>query len=758
MSILLAKQMRHEYVTPEHLLYGLLKQSNLLAMFETIGDVEYMKSQIERVLETIEQVPETKDYSPDFSIQSHEVIGKACFSSKVRGDEPVAWADVLLAISTLKNSMGQMLLKDITLENWEYILKTYDETYITRLKEASGKTLSDLMELLSNHMEIVVDNNKNSDVEFEEVDGEEEDSFEILDTDMFLKRVMPSIKNRKVIGREKEVEDTLEVLCRKSCNSVIHIGESGVGKTSLIYGVVARLNKGEVPMRLKKTKVYQLNMAPIIAGAQYKGEAEKRLAKAFDMLLRHKNAIMYIDDIHALLALGNNGEAYSDMVGVIKKYIDEQDVKIIASTTYSDYKKYLERHSSLMNRFQQINIAEPSKEDTLKILNGLKSQYEKHHGIKISAAVRNEIVELTERYLPNEYNPQKSIKLMDAAGSYHVMHTSEQDKTLESNSVLKALSKMCNLTSIENIDEMQSLLTLSERMKSKIYGQDKAIDTIVDAIQVSKAGLVDDNKPIASLLFVGPTGVGKTEVARTLAEELGIGLVRFDMSEYVEKHTVAKLIGSPAGYVGYDEGGLLTDAIHKTPHCVLLLDEIEKAHADIYNILLQVMDYGYLTDNKGRKSSFRHVILLMTSNAGAQYAHVGSSLGFSTMKTKGDIMKKDLKMLFKPEFINRLSGTIVFNDMDESMARQILEKKLNNLAELLKKKSVKMEVTTEAFDYMLKKGYTKEYGAREFDRIISSELKTLFVKAILSFDEARRMRKISVRVKDEKLTLVELKR
>ncbi len=757
LALQMALKMRHEYVTPEHFFRSLLMQTELRGVFNMIGDAELMMMQIDQVLETMEKVPEHMVFTPELSMQAHEVLGKAFFTSRMHGGAPVSILDVLLSMLTLKNSSLQLMLNEVTMEQWERLMRSQDKDYVHRLEDGSGKTTSDMIDLLKHHLEIVVNESVDAELE-DEIDEDAEFDQDIEDVKTYLYCISEHLRNKKTIGRDKEIEDTLEVLCRKDCNSVLYVGESGVGKTALIYGVASYLKKANVPERLNKCKIYQLQMAHIIAGAQYRGEAERRLSRAFELLCRRKNAVMFIDDIHLLLSLGNNNDSGADIVGVIKKYIEERGVKIIGSTTYSDYQKYLERHKTLVRRFQQIVVEEPDKDTVLKIMQGLKSQYEKHHNIKIGSAIRKDIVDLAERYMPNEKNPQKSIKLMDAAGAYHVMHVSNGDNKLDNNSVLKALSKMCNVSNVENINEMQNLLTLSERMKSNVYGQDKAIDMIVDAIQISKAGLVDDNRPIASLLFVGPTGVGKTEVAKTLSSELGVELVRFDMSEYVEKHTVAKLIGSPAGYIGYEDGGLLTDAINKNPYCVLLLDEIEKAHSDIYNILLQIMDYGCLTDNKGRKTSFRHVVLLMTSNAGAQYAHVGSSLGFSPSRTKGDMMKKDVKKLFKPEFINRLSGTVVFNDMDETMARQILEKKLNQLGLLLLKKNVKMEVTKEAFEYIMKKGYTKEFGAREFDRIISTELKTLFVKAILSFGQNKRTRKISVRVERETLILVELKR
>jgi ATP-dependent Clp protease ATP-binding subunit ClpA len=760
LALQIALKMRHEFVTPEHFFRSLLMQSELRGTFNMIGDTDLLIGQLDYALSKMEQVPENKVFSPELSMQAHEVLGKAFFTSKMHGGAPISVLDILLSMLTLKDSTAQHLLNGVTLDQWERLIREQDKGYIQRLKDGSGKSMSDMINLLKHHLEVVVngethpeeDDEYYVDDEFDEVDEMMSDSASMLTCISDMK------SPTKVIGRETEIEATLEVLCRKENNNVIHVGESGVGKTTLIYAIAKYLRKNTIPSCLKGFKVYLLNMSNIIAGAQYRGEAERRLSKAFDALKRRKKAILFIDDIHSLVSLGQSNDGYSDIVGVLKKNIDENDIRIIGTTSASEYQKYLERHKSLMCRFQQVIIEEPDTKSMLKILTGVKAKYERHHNLTIGLAVRKEILDLSQRYMPNEKNPQKAIKLMDAAGAYQVMFSgSDEQKELSTDSVLKALSRMCNISNVENVNDMQNLLTLSDRMKIKIYGQDTAIDMVVDAIQVSKAGLVDDNKPIASLLFVGPTGVGKTEVAKTLSEELGVKLIRFDMSEYVEKHAVAKLIGSPAGYIGYDDGGLLTDAIHKDPYCVLLLDEIEKAHSDIYNILLQIMDYGYLTDNKGKKVNFRHVVIIMTSNAGAQYAHVGASMGFAPTKSKGDVMKKDLKMLFKPEFINRLSGTVVFKDMDDTMARLILEKKLNALGNILVKKNIKITVSAEAFNYMLQKGSTKEYGAREFDRIISTELRPLFVKAILSVGQSKN-RKIIVKLQDGALKLDESKK
>ena len=415
------------------------------------------------------------------------------------------------------------------------------------------------------------------------------------------------------------------------------------------------------------------------------------------------------------------------------------------NTTYDEYNRYFARSKGMVRRFQQIDILEPGIDETIRILEGLKEKYEAFHQVIYEDDVIPYAVKASARYISDRFLPDKAIDLMDEAGAYREIHPTDTDvQRVDKALVTDVLARMCKVDALSmkedrmckvdalsmKEDDNANLETLQERIGSQIYGQDEAVTQVVEAVQLAKAGLLDDNKPLASLLFVGPTGVGKTEVAKVLANELGIPLVRFDMSEYTEKHTVAKLIGSPAGYVGYEDGGLLTDALRKSPHCVLLLDEIEKAHPDIFNILLQVMDYAVLTDNKGRKADCRHVILIMTSNAGAQYARQ-ASVGFTSQVSTGEAMLKQVKKTFKPEFINRLSATVIFHDMDTVMAGLILDKKLRELGRKLEARRVRMTLTPEARQWLLKKGYTVEYGAREMDRVIASHLKPLFMREIL---------------------------
>ena len=535
-----------------------------------------------------------------------------------------------------------------------------------------------------------------------------------------------------LIGREAELDRTVQVLCRKDKNNPLHIGEPGVGKTSIVYGLAQRIEDGKVPETLRGVKIYQLDLGALIAGTQYRGDFEKRLKTVLNGIAAERGAILYIDEIHNIVGAGQTGEGSMDASNLMKPYLEGGRVRFIGATTYEEYNRYIMRNKGLMRRFQQVSIEEPSIEETLKILKMLKESYETFHQVEYDDDALELAVTGSARHITDRYLPDKAIDLIDEAGAWVQMNRKNAeerrvDKALIAN-VLARIAKVDALTMDE--EDNSRLETLESRIKDKIYGQDIAVNQVVEAVQMSKAGLTDENKPLASLLFVGPTGVGKTEVARVLAKELGVELVRFDMSEYVEKHTVAKLIGSPAGYVGYDDGGLLTDAVRKHPDCVLLLDEIEKAHDDVFNLLLQVMDYGTLSDNKGRKAVFRNVVLIMTSNAGAQFAHQ-ASVGFASSVTAGQAMLKQVKKTFKPEFINRLSSIVVFNDMDRVMAGMILDKKLRELQEMLTPKGVKLTLGDKAREQLLLEGYSQEYGAREMDRVIHNRLKSKLVHEIL---------------------------
>ena len=539
-------------------------------------------------------------------------------------------------------------------------------------------------------------------------------------------------EHNELIGREEELERTIQVLCRKDKNNPLHVGEPGVGKTALVYGLARRIEEGKVPKRLKGSRIYMMDLGTMLSGTQFRGDFEKRIKEVMEGASREGNAIIYIDEIHNLVGAGAVGDSSMDASNMLKPYLESGNIKFIGSTTYEEYNRYLQKSRGLVRRFQQIDIHEPDIDEAKRIVKGLKKRYERYHGVHFTDTAIDFAVSASAKYINDRYLPDKAIDLIDEAGAYRQIHPlSQKRQTVDKTLISDILAKICKVDTLAvKEDDARVMARLQPRMLEQIYGQNEAVKQVVEAVQMSKAGLLDDNKPMASLLFIGPTGVGKTEIAKVLAKELGIELVRFDMSEYTEKHTVAKLIGSPAGYVGYEDGGLLTDAIRKTPHCVLLLDEIEKAHADIYNILLQVMDYARLTDNKGHKADFRNVVLIMTSNAGAQYASQ-ANVGFQGKVSRGEAMLAQARKIFKPEFLNRLSGTVVFHDMDKKMATLILRKKLRELQEKLAAQNVTMTLSDDAFDHLLEKSITREYGAREMDRVIGQLLKPLLMREIL---------------------------
>ena len=535
-----------------------------------------------------------------------------------------------------------------------------------------------------------------------------------------------------LIGREDELERTIQILCRKDKNNPLHIGEPGVGKTAITYGLARLLNENRVPSPLQGAKIFSLDLGSLLAGTQYRGDFEKRFKKVMESISREEKPIVYIDEIHNIIGAGAVGGGTFDISNMLKPYLAAGHIRFIGATTYEEYKKHFEKNKSLVRRFQNIDIKEPNTQECVQILEGLKKNYEAFHGISYEDGVLEYAVEMSAKYVNERYLPDKAIDLIDEAGAYRRVHPLHRKmQSVDKELIDEILSKTCHIPKqMVESDETKALATLEERLLNRVYGQDEAISQVVNAVKFSRAGLLEEGKPLASLLFVGPTGVGKTEIAKSLAEELGIKLIRFDMSEYEEKHAVAKLIGAPAGYVGYEEGGLLTEEIRKSPHAVLLLDEIEKAHPDIYNILLQVMDYATLTDNQGRKADFRNVIIIMTSNAGA--SRIGKNgIGFLGQDVKADVVLEEVKRIFQPEFRNRLNRIVVFQSMNEKMAEQIVVKKLGELQKMLLKKNVKLTADIKSKKLLEKKGISREFGAREIERVIQSEVKPLLVDEIL---------------------------
>ena len=535
-----------------------------------------------------------------------------------------------------------------------------------------------------------------------------------------------------LIGRRDELERTMQILCRREKNNPLHIGEPGVGKTAITYGLARLLERGDVPEPLKGARIFSLDLGSLLAGTQYRGDFEKRFKRVMDSLSRQEKPIIYMDEIHTIVGAGAVNGGNFDISNMLKPYLAAGHIRFIGATTYEEYKKHFERSKSLVRRFQNVEISEPDVQDTLRILEGLREKYEDFHNVVYGEGVLEYAAEMSAKYIRERCLPDKAIDLIDEAGAWCRMHSREAEATtVDKNLIDDILSKTCHIPkqTVER-DETEALATLEERMLRQVYGQEEAVSQVVNAVKFSRAGLLEEGKPLASLLFVGPTGVGKTEIAKSLARELGISLIRFDMSEYEEKHAVAKFIGAPAGYVGYEEGGLLTEEIRKNPHAVLLLDEIEKAHPDIYNLLLQIMDYATLTDNQGRKADFRNVIIIMTSNAGA--SRIGKpGIGFQGEDVKADVILEEVKRIFQPEFRNRLSRIVVFNGMTEKMAEQIADKKLSELQQLLARKNVVLTADAKAGNLVKEKGISREFGAREIERVIQGEIKPLLVDEIL---------------------------
>lgn len=724
-----------DFITPEHLLYGMMTLPQMQDLMWSCNEAFDLDNFLDELDEHIEE--STKDDSqgakpndicePSFQLQQvfTDAVRQAIMAERKAIDMPMA----INAILCLENSWAAYLLrKHANVEDFEIMTATEIHFH----ERSTGVEEDDDQY-----------SNGEGDNPFGLFDDDDEDLL-FGDEDDYSS---PSHKNDKwkkyvtcinehlaeknpLIGRERELDRTIQVLCRKDKNNPLHIGEPGVGKTALVYGVARRIEEGKVPDRLKGCNIYQLDMGTLLAGTRFRGDMEQRLKQIMEGVTSEAHCIIYLDEIHNIVGAGKGAEGGSDVSDLLKPYLDDDRIRVIGATTYTEYNKNFTRSVGMIRRFQTIDVEEPSIDEAIHILKSLKPIYEKYHHVKYDAAAIEYAVTSSAKFITDRFLPDKAIDIIDEAGAQAEME-GKKYKKIGKKQIAEVLAKVAKIDALAiKQDDNKNLASLESRMKDVIYGQDRAIQTVVEAVQLSKAGLTDENKPLASLLFVGPTGVGKTEVAKMLAQELGVKLVRFDMSEYVEKHTVAKLIGAPAGYVGYDDGGLLTDAVRKSPDCVLLLDEIEKAHSDIFNILLQVMDYGVLTDSKGRKAHFKNVILIMTSNAGAQYASQ-ASVGFASTATAGSAMLKQVKHTFKPEFINRLNEIVVFNDMDEQMAKLILGKKLRELNAKLAAKSVSIALTDEAHQHLLKSGYSKEYGAREMDRVIQQQLKTMLMREIL---------------------------
>ena len=706
-----AKFKKHEYLTPEHLLYAILQYEEGRSIIEaTGGDVFSLRHNIEEFFK--EKMEEIDVDEPKQSSGFQNVMERAIWHTASAQKEILDIGDVLVSILDEEESFAAYFMGLEGINRYE-LLKY--------LSHGVSAFPHEPYEDMSEYEDVVEKSDKKSGEKF----------IEMFTTELTEKAMSGEID--PLIGREDIIERTIQVLCRRTKNNPVHVGDPGVGKTAITEGLALRIAEGNVPEKLKGLKIFSLDIGSLLAGTKFRGDFEERMKKVIQELKKMKDVILFIDEIHNVVGAGAVSGGSMDASNMLKPVLTSGEVKCIGSTTYEEYKKFFDKDRALSRRFQKIEIPEPGIEDTVKILQGIKDKYEDYHKVKYTDESLRAAAELSSKYINDRHLPDKAIDVIDEAGSYARIYNFAKSEIIEIGTaeVEKIVARMAKLPEKSvSSSEKTRLKDLSVELKKEIFGQENAIDLVVNAIKRSRAGFGNPVKPIASLLFVGPTGVGKTELARQLAMSLGVELHRFDMSEYQEKHTVARLIGAPPGYVGYDEGGLLTEMIRKTPYAVLLLDEIEKAHSDIFNTLLQVMDYATLTDNTGKKADFRNVIIIMTSNAGAR--EIGKKqVGFDERHVKEDAIDKAVDRLFSPEFRNRLDATVTFNDLSEEIILDIVGKEINAFSEQLKDKNVTLEVTSECRKWLAKKGYSREFGARQIGRLVQDKLKSFFVDEVL---------------------------
>ncbi len=775
-----AKKCHHEYVTPEHVLYIMCDTENFSNAFIACGgNIVKLKEDIENYLgNNIDRQKSDKEVIESFGLQQTFLYAGSQIQSS--GKDTIELDHILAGIMYLQDSYAvyYITIQDVALRDllFEMCHQTgdeypddYEDGYQDNYEDEYDESEYDDTESEDDHQSSLVNSEEashkssNDDINMKSTKtsskAEKEQDANLLKISKYVTELTKVTNKKKepIIGREDILARTLQVLSRKNKNNPIHIGEPGVGKTAITMGISNLINEDKVPDNLKESKIFSLDLGAVLAGTQYRGDFEKRLKGILEIISKEKKPIVYIDEIHNIVGAGALGEGSLDASNLLKPYLTDGTIKFIGSTTYDEYKKYVEKDKGLARRFQTIEVPEPTPEETITILTGLKESYESYHGITYTTEAIEGAVNLSKQYINDRFLPDKAIDLLDEAGAYYTIFGNANKKSkkniIDLSIIEQTIARVCHIPAkkVEKSDAV-AIAQLEKQLKKQVFGQDKAIEQIVTRIKLSRAGLGEGTKPVASLLFVGPTGVGKTEIAKCLAEDLGVKLIRFDMSEYTEKHTASKLIGSPPGYVGYEEGGLLTDAIKKNPYCVLLLDEIEKAHQDIYNILLQVMDYATLTDNQGRKADFQNVILIMTSNAGA--SQIGKKLvGFGERKVKGEVMADEVKKVFSPEFRNRLTDIVVFNHLSDEMAKLIVNKELAKLKVILKEKNIEVTFNKRCISHIMDKGVSAEYGAREISRLIESKIKPLLAEEILFGKPNKDGKKYKVSVQDEKFML-----
>lgn len=707
-----ARNKRHEFMTVEHLLLALLENDAAKeALIACKADLDALRHEldifIDQTTPLIPESDETRETQPTLSFQ--RVLQRAVFHVQSSGRSEVTGANVLVAIFSEQESHAAYLLKKNDISRLDIV--NFISHGITKATGASDDSSSDSF---------------HSDSTEETGSDERLESFATN-----LNQVAKEGNIDPLIGRDKELERTIQVLCRRRKNNPLLVGEAGVGKTAIAEGLAWRIVEGTVPEVIQNSVIYSLDIGSLLAGTKYRGDFEKRFKTILKQLEREKDAILFIDEIHTIIGAGAASGGQVDAANLIKPLLSSGKLRCIGSTTYQEYNNIFEKERALSRRFQKIDIVEPSLDDTTKILMGLKAKYEAHHDVRYTNKALRAAVELSAKYINERHLPDKAIDVIDEAGARsRLTPASRRRKTVGVADIEAMVAKMARIPekSVSSSDK-DILKNLDDKMKMLVFGQDVAIDVLCEAIKLSRAGLGADHKPVGSFLFAGPTGVGKTEVTVQLSKLLGIELLRFDMSEYGERHSVSRLIGAPPGYVGYDQGGLLTDAVLKHPHSVVLLDEIEKAHPDIFNLLLQVMDNGTLTDNNGRKADFRNVILVMTTNAGVAETEK-KSIGLIQQDHSPDAMS-EIKKVFTPEFRNRLDNIIWFNSLDEAIIHQVVDKFIVELQVQLDARGVSLEVSEDARHWLANKGYDKAMGARPMGRVIQDKLKKPLANELL---------------------------
>ncbi len=693
-----------QYITVEHLLLMIMSDFDVKEFFKSKGiSIDSLKDDLNNHLNknVVSKIDQQKPVQPTLGFQ--RVLQRAVFHIQSSGKGVVKPINILVAIFSEKESHSVFLLNKYKLSRLDVV------TYLSH-------------------------GPKTSSVYDKTVENDPSDEKELSSENEFLINLNNLVSNNKIdkiIGRKKEIERLVQILSRRNKNNPLLVGESGVGKTAIAEGLAYLISKKEVPSIMENNVVYSLDIAALIAGTKYRGDFEKRLKQVLSFLSKQDNPILFIDEIHTIIGAGSASGGSLDVSNLLKPALGKGEIRCIGSTTFQEYRGIFNQNQALSRRFQKIDVVEPNFDECEEILNGIKDVYEEYHDVKYTDEAIKSSIELSSKYINDRFLPDKAIDVIDETGALLNINR-KNDKTIKvsKNDIEMTISKITKIPeqTITTSDK-KDLKNLQENLKRVIFGQDKAVETLSNAIKLSRVGLRDENKTIGSFLFTGPTGVGKTEISKQLSEILGIDLVRFDMSEYMERHTVSRLIGAPPGYVGFDQGGLLTEAIVKSPHCVLLLDEIEKAHPDIFNILLQVMDAGQLTDNNGRKSDFRNVILIMTTNIGAELLSK-RNIGFAESSNESDAMNS-LKRLFSPEFRNRLDETIQFNYLDKSVILSIVDKFLTKLQAQLDKRNVEIQVSKKVIEWIADNGYDKEMGARPMERFISQNIKKPLVDKLL---------------------------